>query len=42
MAAVRFLVGAGGRGSGYAGYVKRHPAEAQVMGVAEFKARHAG
>lgn len=36
MAAVRFLiVGAGGRGSGYAGYINQHPAEAQVVGVAE-------
>ncbi len=38
MAAVRFLiVGAGSRGSGYAGYAKTHPAEAQVVGVAEPK-----
>ena len=36
MAAVRFLIiGAGGRGSGYAGYAKEHPDAAQVVGVAE-------
>lgn len=36
MAAVRFLIiGAGGRGSGYAGYAAQHPPEAQVVGVAE-------
>ncbi|HUU09438.1 MAG TPA: Gfo/Idh/MocA family oxidoreductase [Phycisphaerae bacterium] len=32
------IVGAGGRGSGYAGYVAAHPAEAKVVGVAEPRA----
>jgi predicted dehydrogenase len=36
MAAVSVLVvGAGSRGSGYAGYIAQHPAQAQVVGVAE-------
>jgi predicted dehydrogenase len=36
MAAVSLLVvGAGSRGSGYAGYAAEHPAEARVVGVAE-------
>lgn len=39
MAAVSFLVvGAGSRGSGYAGYAAAHPDEARVVGVAEPRA----